>query len=79
MRLAESFKTLGVVKLVQFLPDLDILQVIQQILGRADKRGVPAQLGRKDRQTACASGSGARSPPVPPHATSCPPWAPSRR
>ena len=52
MRLVERFKTLGIVKPIQLLLGLDVLQVIKQVLGSADKRGVTAQLSRKDGQTA---------------------------
>ena len=52
MRLVERFKTLGIVKLIQLLLGLDVLQVIKQVLGSADERGVTAQLGRKDGQAA---------------------------
>ncbi len=54
--LAESFKTLGVVNSVQFLPDLDILQVIQKILGRADKRACPPSSAARIGRPRCASG-----------------------
>ena len=52
MQLVRRFDVLDVVKLVELLLSLDILQVVKQILCRADKRSVPAQLGSKDRQTA---------------------------
>lgn len=52
MQLVRRFDVLDVVKLVELLLSLDILQVVKQILCRADKRSMPAQLGSKDGQTA---------------------------